>query len=67
MKIYKTITGRTITVVSSNKKNRTYIIKTDVAKYITNKMSKLDFENAKFWTGDDWNQYLKSDEYSKIN
>lgn len=66
MKTLKTITGREITIVSSNKKNRTFTIKTDAAKYITNKMSKDEFNQAQYWTGNDWNQFLKTDEYSKI-
>lgn len=67
MKTLKTITGREIKIISSNKKERTFIIKTESAKYKTTQMSNDDFRNAlMFWTGNDWQNFLKTDEYYKI-
>ena len=58
----KTITGRVIKVTPNNS-NRTFTIRTGGAKYRTNRMDKDEFESAKRWTGNDWNQFLKTDEY----
>lgn len=65
MKNLTTITGRTI-AISSNKTAKTFTIKTDSGKYRTNQMSKDEFEKAQYWTGNDWSNFLKTDEYSKI-
>lgn len=58
----KTITGRLIKV-TPNKTNRTFTIRTGVAKYRTMRMSKEEFSEALNWTGNDWNQFLEGDEY----
>ena len=65
MKTLKTITGREINV-SSNKSARTFTVKTDAATYRTNKMSKEEFNSALNWTGNDWQQFLKTDEYYRV-
>lgn len=58
----KTVTGSLIKVTSNNSR-RTFTIRTGGAKYRTNKMDKDEFESAKSWTGNDWSQFLKTDEY----
>lgn len=62
----KTITGREIKV-RSNKSRRTFTIKTESGKYRTVQFSKEEFESAdRFWTGQDWQNFLKTDSYYKI-
>lgn len=65
MKTLTTITGRKIKV-SSNKQNRTFTIITDAAKFRTNQMSREEFSNCLFNTGNDWDNFLKSDDYYKV-
>ncbi len=66
MKNLKTITGCELKV-SSNKSKRTFTIKTESAKYRTLSFSKEDFQTADmFWTANDWQQFLKTDEYYKV-
>lgn len=57
----KTISGRLINI-KSNKNKRTYTIRTLSSKYRTHKMSKEEFENAYFWTANDWQQFLNATE-----
>jgi hypothetical protein len=64
-KVLKTITGRVIKVTPNNSK-RTYTLRTDGAKYRTIQMSRGEFESAKSWTGNDWSQFLKTDEYYRV-
>ena len=61
----KTITGSLIKVTPNNSK-RTFTIRTDGAKYRTIQMSRGEFESAKYWTGNDWSQFLKTDEYYPV-
>ena len=61
----KTITGSLIKV-TPNERNRTYTLRTDGAKYRTIQMSRGEFESAKNWTGNDWSQFLKTDEYYRV-
>lgn len=65
MKTYTTITGREIKV-SSNKSKRTFTIVTDAAKFRTNPMSKEEFQSCLNNTGNDWNNFLKTDDYHKV-
>ena len=66
MKNLTTITGRELRI-SSNQSKRTFIIRTDSAKYRTLPFSKEEFNHAdRFWTGNDWKQFLKTDEYYKL-
>jgi len=58
--------------ISSNKRNRTFTIyvqyngKTEW-KYRTLPFSKQEFAGAVcFWAQNDWNQFLKTDEYYKV-
>lgn len=66
MKTLTTITGRTIKV-SSNKSARTFTIVTDAAKYRTYKMTKEEFNSCEYNTGNDWANFLKSDDYYKVS
>ena len=65
MKTLKTITGEVLKI-SSNKSKRTFTIKTSVATYRTFQMSKEEFNNCDYNTGNDWMQFLKTDEYYKV-
>lgn len=63
----KTITGREINV-RANKSKRTFTIRTDAGKYRTLPFSRQEFEQAEmFWTGQDWQNFLKTDSYYKVN
>ncbi len=62
----KTITGIEIKVRPNNSK-RTYTIKTQSgSKYRTVPMSKEDFNNSYYWTGNDWQNFLRTDECYKV-
>ena len=61
-----TITGRVIQVTPNNSK-RTFTIRTDGAKYRTIRMSRDEFDGAKYWTGNDWSNFLNTDEYYRVN
>jgi hypothetical protein len=53
--------------VRSNASKRTYtIITTNGAKYRTYPMSKDDFNNASYMTGNDWANFLKSNDYYAV-
>ena len=67
MKILTTITNE-IFKISSNKAKRTFTIRTKYSKFRTLQFTKEEFEHADFfWTGNDWKQFLKSDECYKVN
>ena len=51
---------------TQNKSARTYTLRVNGSKYRTTRMSKQEFENAYYWTENDWNQFLKTDEYYKV-
>lgn len=61
-----TITGRKLRI-SSNKSNRTFTIRTESGKYRTTPMSQEEFNSCENNTGNDWQQFLKSDDYYRIN
>jgi len=62
----KTITGREIKV-RSNKSRRTFTVRTESGKYRTLQFIRQEFEHAdRFWTGQDWQNFLKTDSYYKI-
>jgi len=52
--------------VSANQQKRTFTIRVGYAKYRTIKMSKEEFHSAEFWTTNDWEQFLKTDEYYAV-
>jgi len=62
----KTITGRIIDV-TANQSKRTFTLRIDGTKYRTNPLSKEEFQSCLNNTGNDWQQFLKSDDYYKIN
>ena len=66
-KILKTIGGR-ILKLSSNKRERTYTLQTEAAVYKTIPFDKEEFESARKWTGNDWENFLRNqnDEYYRI-
>ncbi|MFK5981488.1 MAG: hypothetical protein QM499_01140 [Flavobacteriaceae bacterium] len=66
MKTFTTISGRKIKV-SANQSKRTFTIKTESGKFRTFPMNKEEFNIEKQNTGNDWQQFLKSDDYYKIN
>lgn len=65
LSVFTTVSGRTIKV-SSNASKRHYTIYTESGKYRTFQMSKEEFNSCRHNTGNDWQQFLKSDEYFKI-
>lgn len=52
-----TITGREINV-KSNKSHRTYTIRAEHSKYRTGQMTKQEFNDAGYWTANDWQHFL---------
>lgn len=60
-----TITGDVITI-SSNRSKRTFTIKRRGSTYRTFKMSKLEFLECENMTGNDWNQFLRTNQYRVI-
>ena len=62
---YTTITGREIKV-SSNQSKRHFTIKTESATFRTCPMSQEEFNSCEYNTGNDWNQFLKSEDYYKV-
>lgn len=65
MKNLQTISGREIKV-TANHSARTFTIRTSAAKYRTFKMDKQEFNSAFYWTGQDWQEFLKSSDYYKV-
>lgn len=39
---------------------------TNGIKYRTLQMSREEYESANNWTGNDWSQFLKTDEYYRV-
>ena len=62
MKTLKTITGRIIKI-SSNKKDRTFTIKTESGKYRTTPMPHKEFNDCLYNTGQDWQIFLNTTGY----
>jgi hypothetical protein len=65
MTTYTTITGRTIKV-SANQSKRTFTIVTESAKYRTLQMSREEFESCENNTGNDWQNFLRTDSYYQV-
>jgi len=66
MNTLKTISGRVLKI-SANQSARTFTIRTDTGfKYRTHKMSKEEFNSCENNTGNDWNHFLRSNDYYKI-
>jgi hypothetical protein len=51
---------------TQNKSARTYTLRDNGNKYRTNKMTKEEFENAYYRTKNDWNNFLKGNDYYKV-
>lgn len=62
---YTTITGRQIKV-RPNVSKKHYTIVTESGRYRTLPMGNEEFNNANYWTGNDWQNFLKTDEYFKV-
>ena len=52
--------------VSSNKAKRHFTIKTEAATFRTYTMSREEFNINEYNTGNDWAQFMKSDNYYKV-
>ena len=61
----KSLTGRELTV-TPNYSKRTFTLRTNGFKYRTLVMSSQEFNSALYWTGNDWVQFLKTDEYYRV-
>lgn len=58
----KSITGRVFKITPNHSK-RTFTIQSDGTKYRTNPMSREEFNSCLNNTGNDWQQFLKSNDY----
>lgn len=56
---------RTISATPNHSK-RTFTLRTGTAKYRTIRLSKAEFNNSLYNTSNDWEQFLKSDEYYPV-
>ena len=63
---YTTISGRKLQV-NSNQSKRHFTIKTESGTFRTHEMNQEEFESNEMNTGNDWNDFLKTDEYFKVN
>ena len=64
-KTLTTITGGSIKI-RENKSKKTFTIVTESGKYRTYPMQKNDFNACTYNTGNDWANFLKSEDYYKI-
>lgn len=62
---HKTISGRVIKVRPNHSK-KFFTIITESGKYRTNRMGEEEFDSAENNTGNDWQQFLKTDDYYKV-
>jgi hypothetical protein len=49
--------------VTPNKSQRTFTIRRQGIKFRTLQMSREVFDSADYWTGNDWDNFLKTNEY----
>ena len=61
----RTITGAGISVKANNSK-RTYTIRREGFKYRTYQMTREEFASTWYWTANDWQHFLKTDEYFRV-
>lgn len=52
--------------VIQNKSKRIFTIKTEIGKYRTFPFSKTEFNDADYWTNNDWKNFLKTNNYYLI-
>lgn len=62
---YTTIYGRELRV-NSNQSKKHFTIKTESGTYRTYPMSQEDFESNEYNTGNDWQNFLNSDDYYQV-
>lgn len=62
---FKTNTGEIINV-SANQSKRHFTIKTSIGKFRTYPMNQEEFDSNEMNTGNDWAQFLKSDDYFRV-
>lgn len=65
MKTLETITKRKIRV-TPNYRKRTFTIRTDSGKYRTLPMNKEDFNSCLHNSGNDWQAFLRGNDYYKV-
>jgi len=65
MKTLKTVSNREIKV-SANHSAQTFTIKTAAAKFRTCKLTKEEFNSYLNNTGNDWQQFLKGNDYYQV-
>ena len=65
MKTLKTRTGRELKI-TFNKSLRHYTIKTQSGKYRTYKLSQEEFNSMDYFTSNDCQNFLTTDEYFKV-
>ena len=66
MKALTTITEKELRI-SANHSAKTFTIRTTSSKYRTIRFGKDEFNHAdRNWTGNDWQNFLKTDEYYKV-
>lgn len=61
----KTISGREISA-TPNYSKRTFTIRVEGAKYRTVKMSVEEFDSCLHNTANDWQQFLKTNDYYRV-
>lgn len=57
------ISGRQFEIISRNDEERTIVFKCNGITYETIPLSEDDYEGSDYWTGNDWAQFMKTDEY----
>jgi len=66
MKKLTSITGREFNL-TSNKSKKTWTIRTNGFKYCTYPMSNEDWNSSDFWSGNDWSNFMKTNDYYRVN
>lgn len=66
MNKYTSDWGKETTVVSTNQTTRQATIRTTSGKYRTCRQSKEDWLSMQRWTGNDWANFLKGNDYYKL-
>ena len=52
--------------LSFNNKKRVVTIYSDGTMYRTYPMDKEDYNSASYWTGNDWSNFMKTDDYYRV-
>lgn len=64
-KILMTYSGTEIKV-RGNERQRVFTLKKHGSTYKMYPMNKQEFEDTQYWTGNDWNQFFKTNEYYPV-